>query len=137
MGRPEWRDYLRPYVAERARIIYGRGVPGEEGKESSEMAAAARILVGQFLDSIPPEERTRVISYFLVGSANMDYRSMLMDGEAMVLVAGVRALDALLDLAEIEGLSRWVETQAEIDRALPLPPMGLGRLLARWGKRLL
>ena len=71
--------------------------------------------------------------YLLIGTANMDYRSMVTDGEAMVLCSGLPALSPLVDFAELEGLSRWIETQAELDALIP-PVIGLGRYLARWEK---
>jgi len=66
----------------------------------------------------------------MVGTANMDYRSMITDGDAMVLTSGLPALSPLLDFAEVEGLSRWVETQADIDSLIP-PTKGVGKSFAR------
>ncbi len=136
MGLPEWADYLRPYLFERARTVTGLSGALNAPLPSMEMEAVGRLLMRRFVEAVPPEEAQRMISYFLIGSANMDYRSMLMDGEAMVLVSGVQALSPLLDLAEIEGLSRWIETPADVDKLIP-PPKSPLRWLCRWEKRAL
>jgi hypothetical protein len=69
----------------------------------------------------------------MTGTANMDYRSMITDGEALILTSGLPALSPILDFAELEGLSLWVETPAELDALIP-PARGLGRAFARWEK---
>ncbi len=54
------------------------------------------------------------------------------DGNTMILTSGLTALSPLLDFAELEGLSRWVETQAELDSLLP--PLGASGACWRAGR---
>jgi phosphatidylserine/phosphatidylglycerophosphate/cardiolipin synthase-like enzyme len=60
-----------------------------------------------------------VIFYTLLGSANQNDRSMVSDGEAMVILAGWPSVSATIDLLSIIGQSRWIEDPAELDRLLP------------------
>jgi hypothetical protein len=66
----------------------------------------------------------------MIGSANENYRSMLMDGEAVVLISGWTSLYAVPDLILLTGIATWIDDQAELDRRLP-PRGGLTRTLAR------
>jgi phosphatidylserine/phosphatidylglycerophosphate/cardiolipin synthase-like enzyme len=83
-----------------------------------------------------PAARERAAYYLIVGSANQDYRSMYLDGEASVLLAGRSAVVGLVDFALLAALSVWVEDVASLDALLP-PPTGLQRLVARWVRPLL
>ena len=76
-----------------------------------------------------PAERKELIYYFTVGSTNMDYRSMVMDGEVQILVAGWQALFGYLDFILLPGLCEWIETTEELDALLP-PPSGMTRGMA-------
>ena len=131
--RPEWQDYLRRYVLEQARLVTEKGAYKDPRLVWGEIESQAQELFRQYQNSLSPLEQAYSVVYFMVGTANMDYRSMILDGEAMILTSGLPALSPLLDFAELEGLSRWVETQADLDALIP-PARGLGRALARWEK---
>jgi hypothetical protein len=66
----------------------------------------------------------------LIGSANQDYRSMLMDGEASVLLSGWSGVVGLIDFGLIMNLSVWIDDLEMLDALIP-PPSGLQRALAR------
>jgi phosphatidylserine/phosphatidylglycerophosphate/cardiolipin synthase-like enzyme len=66
----------------------------------------------------------------MVGSANENYRSMLLDGEAMVLVSGWTSLYAVPDLILLTGIATWIDEKAELDRRLP-PVGGIAGALGR------
>jgi hypothetical protein len=133
VGRPEWvavvREYFA-YLARQAGPVKGRP-PAEEAPTKLVSALKAAVLAA--LPSIPPAERGRSITYLTVGSTNMDYRSMVMDGEVQVTVTGWTTLAGLLDFAQLLGLSEWPETQEELDRLLP-PVGGLKRKIANLGR---
>jgi hypothetical protein len=136
IGRPEWQDYFRRYVFEQARLVTEKGAYKDPDLVSGKLEREAEALFRQYQASLSPEEQAHSLVYFMVGTANMDYRSMITDGDAMVLTSGLPALSPLLDFAELEGLSQWVETQAELDGLIP-PVSGFGRFLARWEKLVL
>ncbi len=127
--RPEWKDYFHRYLHEQARLVTENGAYKDPEQVASEIESQAQELFRQYQSSLSPEEQAHSLVYFLVGTSNMDYRSMIFDGDAMVLTSGLPALSPLLDFAEIEGLSRWVETQAELDTLIP-PTKGIGKSAA-------
>ena len=74
-----------------------------------------------------------MVYYLTVGSQNMDYRGMTMDGEVMYLGSDLGALEAIVDFIEIAALCDWVDTQEELDALLP--PYGMfSRWIGRWIK---
>jgi hypothetical protein len=94
------------------------------------ISASSQALVDAFKRSLTPEARSHVAYFLMVGSANMDYRSMLMDGEAAVLVSGWSSVVGLIDFSLIMSLSVWVDDLALLDDLLP-PPSGFQRGAAR------
>ena len=61
-----------------------------------------------------------------VGSHNQNYRSMIMDGEDIVVVSGLSSLVAYLDFARVLGLSTWVTDVPTLEQLIP-KPTGIGR----------
>ena len=57
-------------------------------------------------ETTTPEERARAIAYLSVGSHNMDYRGLMMDGEVLYVTASRGVLPGMLDLVILLGLSR-------------------------------
>jgi hypothetical protein len=76
------------------------------------------------------------VFFLQVGSPNQDYRSMVLDGEAAVLVSGWTSLYAVPDFVLLTGLTTWPDTQGELDRLLP-PPTPRQRAFAWWIRMLL
>ena len=66
-----------------------------------------------------PEERARAIAYLSVGSHNMDYRGLMMDGEVLYVTASRGVLPGMLDLVVLLGLCDWVDDTQELDALLP------------------
>ena len=85
------------------------------------------------MTDLPPEQRDELVYYFTVGSTNMDYRSMVMDGEVQIFISGWQGLIGFLDFMLLPGLSTWVETTEELDALLP-PPSGMTRKMAGFMK---
>jgi hypothetical protein len=127
MQRAEWADVIREYIA------YLAGAPSRW--RQPDLAApdaldeAARHLARGLLEDLRRADGEHVISYFTVGSTNMNYRSMVMDGEVQVTVSGWEVLPGLTDFLLLMSLSEWPETQAELDELLP-PPGGTTRAMA-------
>jgi len=124
--RPEWGPitgaYIR-YIARQTGPIEGRpdARTAAEGFRASVLALMAAVI----RDS-DPSDRQHALAYFTVGSANMDYRSMVMDGEVMVTLTGWHSISGIIDFAVLEGLTEWIESQDELDSLLP-PPSGMAR----------
>jgi hypothetical protein len=131
-ARPEWSAILRGYIGYLAR--QGLSLAGEESGPDvtdlpSELRTQASEMVGNLLRDLSPEEREEVVLYLTVGSVNMDYRSMVMDGEAMITLAGWRSLVGMLDFMLLAGLCEWVETVDQLNTLLP-PGSGSQRSIA-------
>jgi hypothetical protein len=136
-ARPEWAGVVRDYIsflahqsksraAEQGRMPDVRAIP-------TELTQRMLNLVGGFLNDLSAQEREQVILYFTVGSTNMDYRSMVMDGEVQILLSGFASLQGLLDFLVLAGLCEWVETVDELNELLP-PYGGINRSLSGFVK---
>jgi len=134
MALPEWGPVIREYLKYLA-VQVGPPERRPEGIEPpAALVAAVRDLTAGLLARIPDEaDRAREMAFFTVGSTNMDYRSMVMDGEVMVTLSGWNTLPGLIDFVLIAGLCDWVDTQEELDALLP-PPGGFTRTLANFMK---
>jgi hypothetical protein len=93
-------------------------------------------LVRGLLNDNPAAWREQWLGYLTVGSVNMDYRSMVMDGEVMITVSGWGAVVGLMDFVLLVGLCKWIEDQAGLDALLP-PPSGTTRKMANLMKLML
>jgi phosphatidylserine/phosphatidylglycerophosphate/cardiolipin synthase-like enzyme len=123
-------EALAVYLHERDRQIREGGAVPEVDMAEALLDIGAR-LINPILDSITPEERDRWAFFLQIGSPNMDYRSMLLDGEVAVLVSGWTSLYAAMDFLLLTGLLTWADDQAEIDALIP-PPPATKRVLTRW-----
>ena len=85
---------------------------------------------------VPPEVAEHAFAYLTVGSTNLNYRSMSLDGEVEITVTGWDTLTGLLDFLLIAGLTEWVDDLDHLDELLP-PPSGMWRRLANFIKVLL
>lgn len=127
-GRPMAQG-LQEYLAQRALQL--REPQVGESVLADAMQQVGAIEINRVLENIPQHERRRLAFFLQVGSPNLNYRSMVMDGEAAVLVSGWTSLYAFPDFLLLTGISTWIEDQAELDRRLP-PASGLKHRLARW-----
>ena len=131
-ARPELADVLREYIVYLARQT-GGGSDGDKQPDVRDvpvrLQAAWFVLITNMVRDLTPEQLEKLVYYFTVGSTNMDYRSMVMDGEVMVLVGGMQSLFGFLDFILVPGLCEWIETTEDLDALLP-PPSGFVRGLA-------
>jgi phosphatidylserine/phosphatidylglycerophosphate/cardiolipin synthase-like enzyme len=54
------------------------------------------------------------IIYMTVGSHNQDRRSMMLDGESLVLVSGYESLVGITDFAILLGSTHWINSKEEL-----------------------
>jgi phosphatidylserine/phosphatidylglycerophosphate/cardiolipin synthase-like enzyme len=128
---PPMARCMAVYLAERWRQVQHPDV--DEGDMANAMQKCGAEVINPILARLSPGERFHWVFFLEVGSANQDYRSMTMDGEAAVLVTNWTSLYAVPDFVLLTGLVTWVDDQAELDRHLP-PPSKLKRSIARWVK---
>ncbi|MDX2475580.1 MAG: hypothetical protein QNL91_17960 [Candidatus Krumholzibacteria bacterium] len=132
MVRPEIaavvRNHIR-YLATQATVQDGSGQMSDVREIPRELAASWMALIEGLVADLSPQEREEMIYYLSVGSTNMDYRSMVMDGEVMVLVGGWQSLYGFMDFMLLPGLCEWMETTEDLDAVLP-PPGAFTRAIA-------
>jgi hypothetical protein len=126
--RPELKEVLEAYILQ---LISPQHDSLGAREIADALTEASRRLVDAFQRSEPPEELAKAVYYLIVGSANQDYRSMFMDGEASVLLSGWSTVVGLMDFGLIINLSVWIDDLEVLDALLP-PPTPLQRRMARW-----
>ncbi len=127
----------RREVAGAVQAYVGQLLGGRSAREASDtLSLASQALVEGYLASRPQGDRPRAVYYLIVGSANQDYRSMYLDGEASVLLSGRSAVVGLVDFALLASLSVWVDDLQTLDDLLPRPRRSQ-LFLARWVSALL
>jgi phosphatidylserine/phosphatidylglycerophosphate/cardiolipin synthase-like enzyme len=132
-SRDGWDSLVtRPEVATAIWIYAGQLLSGGDPRTASEqLSLASQELVERFLAGRSATERERAVYYLMVGSANQDYRSMFLDGEATVLLSGRAAVVGLVDFALLACLTVWVDDLQTLDDLLP-PPSILKLRFAHW-----
>ena len=137
MSRPEWAGLLEDYIR---YLALQQGAPAEGNAKSRDVRAVPpelkrklKTLLSDYLAGLTPDQRKEIVCYLTVGSANMDYRSQALNGEVMVTVGGLAALEGVLDFMLLAGLCDWAGTPERIDELIP-PPGGLMRRLSSFIK---
>ena len=126
MGSPEWPRFMATYLQYRAATYSVDEQGGTTALEDTLELIAQRMLA--HAGAAPG-----AASYAFVGSQNMDYRGMFMDGEVGVLLTGAESLMPLIDLVFMVGTVTWVDDTATLDRLLP-PPGEWQRRIGRFTK---
>jgi hypothetical protein len=127
VARPEMLPVLQAYLGQLLRPDPGTF---DARSAAAALGEASERLDAGFRASLPEADRERVMYYLLVGSANADYRSMFMDGEASVLLSGWSGVVGLIDFSLIASLSVWIDDLGMLDALLP-PPTDFQRAAAR------
>jgi hypothetical protein len=132
IARPELAAVVRgqlKYMAHQSRAAGGTDDWPDVTSFPKELRTAWMALIRGMAGDLSSEEREELVFYLTVGSTNMDYRSMVMDGEVMLLVGGWQSLFGFMDFLVLPGLCQWVETTEDLNTHLP-PPSGMTRALA-------
>jgi hypothetical protein len=136
MALPEWGPVTRAYIRYVGR---SQGDPASRPPATElpqDLRESNLRLVNALERTLTPEDKAKAIAYFTIGSVNMDYRSMFLDGEVMITMTGWNSLPGLMDFLILTGLCEWPTTQEHLDRLLP-PPSGLTRSIASLLRNLL
>jgi hypothetical protein len=125
MADPGWGEVLKLYIRYLARQ-QGHGQPRAAAPHSvrevpEELARKVSEVVNGYYDSLSPEQQNAMITFFTIGSANMDYRSAVMNGEVMVTIGGASGLVGVVDFILLAGLCEWPATPEQVDELLPPP----------------
>lgn len=130
----QWVDILRAYWHYHEKFVLKEGVYTDAKELPRGMVEPFSDAVGEFWGSLSPEERETAMIYMTLGSHNMDYRSMMLDGESICLVEGFGGLSALFDMYSIAALSVWIDDEETLSEYIPKVG-GLGRWIGRVMKK--
>jgi hypothetical protein len=118
LRKVDWATIIQQSIVHRARQA-----AGEEYVDLRETWEARQRLYKQEGEKaraeIRPEDIEKVAGYLTVGSHNMDYRGMMMDGEVLYVTAGGGVMAGVRDLFMVAGVSTWVETLEELEALVP------------------
>ena len=121
LPREEWVSLVHGYTLARAEQTRIRtDYPNVKNLQAA-VADDRRALLDSWHAALSEEERAKVMFYFTIGSQNQNSRSLIMDGEALIVVAGTHAMVSYLDFALLFGLTTWVEDVEQLDEFLPQP----------------
>jgi hypothetical protein len=128
-----WSTILEKYLAARVRqVAHGDSVVSAKELRAGLLGEVAA-LYGDWHQIVPEESRGRAILYLTLGSHNQDYLSMVMDGEALMVVGRAWSLIGYLDFVSLAGQTTWLESQEELEALLPAQT-GFWRWLGRFMK---
>lgn len=129
MRLPEWGPVVREYIRYLA-LETGPRASRVSATDAPEPLRQATLELARALQRTYPADRVdQAFAYFTVGSTNLNYRSMVLDGEVEITVTGWDTLPGLVDFLLVFGLTEWVEDQEHLDALLP-PPSGMTRRVA-------
>ncbi len=80
-----------------------------------EMAPVIEDFMKKAEGRLSSETWEKAIIYLSVGSQNMDYRGMFLDGEVVFVASRGGVLTGLFDLMHVMGSSDWVDDEAQLD----------------------
>jgi hypothetical protein len=135
MSEEEWGPIVDKYVEIRLKQAVGEITEGLTPHALTRVDAKTQraTVVADFLaylETLPPDQREKVIYAFTIGSMNQDRRGMISDGEILACIAGYSGLIGVLDMILILGTSRWPADASHFDELFPPPNLrtGFGRL---------
>jgi len=102
--RPEWGPMARAYV----QYLAGQTGPAAGRGDARDIPPAFTEALKTMIVALGREDlglREHALAYMTVGSTNMNYRSMIMDGEVQILVTRWHVIAGLMDFFIIEGLT--------------------------------
>jgi phosphatidylserine/phosphatidylglycerophosphate/cardiolipin synthase-like enzyme len=110
-------------IVEEAMVQRARQVQGEEYVDLREAWKTSSRLWEEAARKVSakarPEDREKATGYLTVGSHNMDYRGMMMDGEVLYVTASGGLIPGLRDLTVIAAISTWVDDLEALEKLIP------------------
>jgi hypothetical protein len=97
---------------------------------ADELLPPTREILRGYASELSAEDRSHLALFFAIGSHNQNNRSMVLDGEVALVVAGWSALNGLPDFLVIVGLSEWIDDLDELESLFP-SYRGLQRRISR------
>jgi len=114
-----WEPLVRKYLRARIKQTAGCDIPVDVKDLRAELEKDAAALIASWGRGLTQKERDEVFLYLIVGSHNQDYRSMILDGEALFVVGHVWAMIAYLDFVSLMGQTTWIDDVEQLEEFLP------------------
>jgi hypothetical protein len=132
LAQPEWLDMTWEFVQQRiAQVQLRSSAVGTFERYPEAMLVVGDGTVRRWFASLTPADRERVVFYTVMGSQNQNTRSMVMDAEDALVIAGWPSIIPYIDLVSVIGQSVWLDDPAELARWLP-PKSPLLTRLSHW-----
>lgn len=112
-----WKPLVCNYILVRAKQT--RGTLTDVKDLRAELAKDIAALISSVDKELSQEEKDEALIYLTVGSHNQDYRSMIMDGETLLVIGHTWAMIAYLDFVSLIGQITWVKDVQELEKLLP------------------
>jgi hypothetical protein len=117
---PAWPEVVRVFAAKRVWQIENRDwALGHLESPVPDVIDVGQPVMDRWLSELSPDQKERLVIYLLLGSSNQNYRSMVFDGEAALLVSGTSINAGLIDLVALTGQCHWVEDTKELAAFYP------------------
>ncbi|MEK6253797.1 MAG: hypothetical protein N2B05_03775, partial [Gemmatimonadales bacterium] len=130
---PAFAAFSREFMVQRALDYVARSEYRDVRELNLALTAPFRELLADMRESYGPEVAARAAGFFIVGSSNQDFRSMMMDGEAAVALSGRAAMTGFFDSVGIAGAATYLDSVDQLNEYLPYIT-GMKWKLARWIK---
>jgi hypothetical protein len=119
LNHVQWDEVNERYFIERARQVQEGNDYGDIREEMKDFNRVLEQTLDEAVAAAGLEDSNREFGYLAVGSHNMDYRGMMMDGEVLYLTSGRGIITGLLDLLMIAAISTWVDDLEELEALVP------------------
>ncbi len=114
-----WENLVQKYILARAEQIKRREDRVDAKDLRKDLSKETGALIESWGKGLSPQERGEAILYLTIGSQNQDYRSMIMDGEALFVVGRTWAMVAYLDFVSLMAQTTWIHDVQQLEELLP------------------
>ena len=130
---PAFAEFARQFMVQRSLDYVARAEYRDVRELNQTLREPFLELLSELREEYGPDLRDRSAGFFIVGSSNQDYRSMMMDGEAAVALSGRASMNGFFDSIGIAGASTYLDTVDQLNQHLPYMT-GMKWKLSRWIK---
>lgn len=114
-----WEPVIRKYILCRTEQVAGNKILVDAKDLRAELEKDTAALSASWGEGLTQRERDKAFLYLTVGSQNQDYRSMIMDGETLLVIGHTWAMIAYLDFVSLMGQTTWIEDIQQLEEFLP------------------
>ena len=130
---PVFADFAREFVVQQSLNKVYRDEYRDVREMNLALAEPFLEMLRELREEAGPDAVARAMAYFMVGSSNQDYRSMMMDGEVSILLAHRSSMNGFFDSIGIAGSATYPESVEELNQFLPYIT-GMNWKISRWIK---